>query len=198
MSEGQEKKLTGKQQRFIAEYLVDLNATQAAIRAGYSKKTAFVVGHENLRKPYIQEALLKAREAQEQRTQIKADDVLRELYRLASFDPRKLFNADGSPKDITELDDDTAACIGGIDIVERITNAEEGELERIKKLKIWDKNRALENLGKHFALFVERQEHTGKNGDPIKVDNAMDQETVKQLVESIMQGTGNGEPGKDS
>ena len=73
------KKLTHKQQRFIEEYLVDLNATQAAIRAGYSKRRAAEIGYENLRKPQIQAAINKAMEEQSQRTQITADYVLKTI-----------------------------------------------------------------------------------------------------------------------
>lgn len=72
--------LTAKQQRFVNEYQVDLNATQAAIRAGYSADTAGAIGHENLKKPEIQLALLNARKAQQERTNITADGVLREAW----------------------------------------------------------------------------------------------------------------------
>lgn len=75
--------LTEKQKRFVAEYLVDLNATQAAIRAGYSEKTAGSVGNENLKKPEIQEALQKAIKDRESRTEITQDKVLGELGKVA-------------------------------------------------------------------------------------------------------------------
>ena len=72
-------KLTAKQQRFVDEYLIDLNATQAAIRAGYSEKTAFSIGTENLRKPLIQKAIQQRKQAREQRTEITQDRVIQEL-----------------------------------------------------------------------------------------------------------------------
>ncbi len=75
--------LTEKQKRFVAEYLVDLNATQAAIRAGYSEKTAGSVGNENLKKPEIREALQKAIKDRESRTEITQDQVLGELRKVA-------------------------------------------------------------------------------------------------------------------
>lgn len=77
-------KLTPKQERFVSEYLIDLNATQAAIRAGYSEKTARQMATENLSKPAIQEALRKARQRQQKRTEITADFVLNELMKIAS------------------------------------------------------------------------------------------------------------------
>jgi hypothetical protein len=74
--------LTAKQQRFVDEYLIDLNATQAAIRAGYSEKTAYSIGNENLSKPEIAKAIEGAQTARAKRTEITADRVLTELGKL--------------------------------------------------------------------------------------------------------------------
>lgn len=104
--------LTAKQAAFVREYLVDLNATQAAIRAGYSKKTANVIASELLAKPNIQSAIQEEMKKRAERTEITADKVLKEFAKLAFFDPRKLFDDKGNPKDITELEDDTAGGIG--------------------------------------------------------------------------------------
>ena len=82
--------LNPKQQRFVDEYLVDLNATQAAIRAGYSVDTAGSIGHENLKKPEIQLAIAEARKQQQERTGITADRVLREIAHVALADAREL------------------------------------------------------------------------------------------------------------
>lgn len=82
--------LTEKQQRFVEEYLVDLNATQAAIRAGYSQKTAGAVGHENLKKPEIQSEIAAARKAQQERTELTVDSVVRRIAEIAFADPREL------------------------------------------------------------------------------------------------------------
>lgn len=71
--------MTPKQVRFVQEYLIDSNATQAAIRAGYSKKTAHVIGHENLNKPEISEALKKAQTKIAERCELSAEKVLRDL-----------------------------------------------------------------------------------------------------------------------
>lgn len=82
--------LNPKQQRFVDEYLVDLNATQAAIRAGYSVDTAGSIGHENLKKPEIQLAITEARKLQQERTGITADKVLLEIASIAMADAREL------------------------------------------------------------------------------------------------------------
>lgn len=83
-------KLTPKQQRFVDEYLIDLNATQAAIRAGYSAKTAYSIGIENLRKPEIQKAIQEARTKLSSRTEITQDMVLERLWAQATANPNEL------------------------------------------------------------------------------------------------------------
>lgn len=75
--------LTPKQQRFVEEYLIDLNATQAAIRAGYSEKTAYSVGHENLKKPEIQKAIEEAKNQVSKRTELTVDMVVNGLLKEA-------------------------------------------------------------------------------------------------------------------
>lgn len=157
------QKLTGKQAEFVAEYLIDLNATQAAIRAGYSHKTAASIGVENLRKPYIQYAIQEAQKSRSERTEITADRVLQEFARIAFFDPRQLLSDDGRPKDISELDDDTAAVIAGLDLqdVYQGTGDEREFIGYTKKYKFAPKIQALEMLAKHTGL-------TGKLDEMLK------------------------------
>ena len=142
--------LTPKQARFVEEYLIDFNATQAAIRAGYSKKTAGAIGSENLQKPEIIKALAQGSNEVIEQCGLSKERVIQELSRLALGDVRKLYSPNGSLKPIHELDDDTAAMIGGIEVVE-IGN-EDGVVGRTKKVKLWDKNTALTNAMKHFRL----------------------------------------------
>jgi phage terminase small subunit len=153
--------LTGKQRRFVAEYLIDLNATQAAIRAGYSERTASAIGAENLKKPQIVDAISVSMKDRGARTEVTSDRVLLEAARLALFDPRKLFDGAGNPKPIHELDDDTAAAIAGVEVIQIC--GEEGPAI-IKKYKISDKNSALEKLFKHHGLY--EKDHKQAN-DPI-------------------------------
>jgi phage terminase small subunit len=87
-----EKKLTPKQAMFVKEYLVDLNATQAAIRAGYKEKTAAVIGAENLIKPKIKTEIDRAIDKRSERTEIKADDVLRYWHDIATADPNEIIH----------------------------------------------------------------------------------------------------------
>lgn len=147
--------LTDKQLRFVDEYLVDLNATQAAKRAGYSEKTARQQGQRLLTNVDIQAAIQEARAQQQERTQITADAVLREYAKIAFFDPRKLFQDNGQPKDITMLDDDTAGALAGLDVLEEYEGSGRDRefVGYTKKYKNADKLRALEALGKHLGLF---------------------------------------------
>ena len=150
-------KLTPKQKRFVAEYLVDLNATAAAIRAGYSKKTAEVIGYENLRKPQIEAAINQAIQERERRTEITQDMVLRETAKLAFFDIRKMFDKTGKPLDISKLDDATAAALVGLD-VQDVTDQDGDYVGFVKKYKMADKVKALELLGKHFGTWEPKDD----------------------------------------
>jgi phage terminase small subunit len=169
--------LTARERRFVDEYMIDLNATQAAIRAGYSERTAGAIGYENLTKPEIQSAITAARAAQQQRTQITADRVLQEVARLALYDPRKFFDADGRPKQIQDLDDDTAAVLAGLDVSE-IASDRDSPLITVKKYKLPDKGANLERLMKHLGLFG--------------VDNSQKVDPLASLLHAIASNNGSG------
>ena len=147
-------KLTPKQARFCEEYLVDLNATQAAIRAGYSAKTAGSQGERLLKKVEVQIALAEAQQARSKRTEITADNVLAEIAKVAFADVRKIFDSDGSLIRISDLDDTAAACIAGCDLV--TVSKGEGEIEHVAKIKLADKLKALELAGRHLGLFNDK------------------------------------------
>lgn len=167
-------RLTDKQKRFVTEYLVDLNATAAARRAGYSEKTACEQAARLLANVKVQAAVQKAMEKREKRTEITQDRVLQEYARIAFFDPRKLFESSGVPLPITDLDDDTAAALAGLEVQQNVT--EGGELSIIKKYKISDKLRALEAVGKHLGMF------DGSGGDRMK-DTREDDALSRSLKE---------------
>jgi|15BtaG_2_1085339.scaffolds.fasta_scaffold03150_3 phage terminase small subunit len=150
-------KLTGKQQAFVAEYLVDLNATQAAIRAGYSKKTAKQMGTENLAKPVIKELIDKEKAARIERVQYSADDVLTDLVRIARFDIRELYNDNGDLKPVSEWSDDAAMVISSVDvnIIKTISSGDDEQIRvAIKKLKIEQRTKAIELAGRHVKVMA--------------------------------------------
>mgnify|MGYP001016358776 CR=1 FL=1 len=145
--------LNPKQERFVAEYLVDLNATQAAIRAGYSPKTAGVQAFDLLKKPEIASALERQRNQHAKNTGLSVERVLTEAMRLAFFDIRKLADSEGNPIPINQLDDDTAAAIQGLELATERSRGEEPTETVVRKYKVADKNAALERLFKHLGLF---------------------------------------------
>lgn len=143
--------LTDKQKLFCKEYLVDLNATQAAIRAGYSADSASVIGSETLGKPYIQEEVQRLMEKRSKRTEITADRVLKELARIGFSDPRRVMKWNGETmivEDSEQLSEDDAACVSEVCST---TTKDGGSI----KLKMHDKIAALDKLGKHLKLFTD-------------------------------------------
>lgn len=156
-------KLTALQKRFIEEYLVDLNATQAAIRAGYSEKTAYSIGSENLKKPEIAERIRKRQEARVDRTQITQDFVLLELAKIAKADGTMFARVDGRGSvRFTKTDDlapEECAAIAGI---------KKGKFGT--EVKTYDKVKALELIGKHLGMFGTRKDTDGADGTPLIPD----------------------------
>lgn len=145
-------KLTPKQERFVQEYLVDLNGTDAATRAGYSKRTAYSIANELLKKPHVQAAVQAAQAERGKRVKRSADDVVLELERLAMFDPKDLTDVKG-PEDIKALPEDVRRAIVG------------WSWDRQGRFTIkLAKEGALEMLGRHHGVFRDRIEHTGKDG----------------------------------
>ena len=162
-------KLSEKHKRFVDEYLVSFNATDAAKRAGYSEKTAYSQGQRLLKHVEVSKALADSAKKRAAKMEITAERVLLELARIAFFDPRKLFDAKGNPVAITELDDDTAAAIAGLEVVEQPTvSVDEGDITPaptfVKKYKVSDKTAALTNAMKYLGLLRDKVEHTFPEG----------------------------------
>lgn len=157
--------LTPKQAAFVQEYLIDLNATQAAIRAGYSSKDADVTGPRLLGNVGIQEAIQAAMAERSERTQINQDWVLKRLALLADANPKKLASWDEggvTVKDSDELTDDEAYLINEVILDETIKESKDGSelvLHRQKRLKPISDNtkaKALELIGKHLGMFTDK------------------------------------------
>ena len=142
--------MTKKQQRFVEEYLIDLNATQAAIRAGYKPDNAQQMGSENLSKPVISAAIAKAMAERSKRTGINQDRVLHELARIGFVKITDIIDPD-TAKILPEASEDDLACIQSIKI-------KPGEFGTEREVKLYDKKAALIELGKHLGLFKDRME----------------------------------------
>ena len=143
-----QRKLNPKQQRFVEEYLIDLNATQAAIRAGYSPKTATAIASENLAKPNISAAIACAMAERSKRTGITQDRVLEELAKVAFIKLTDIVDDTGKIK--ADATDEDRACIESIKYKRTDTDtgySEEREVKASPKLK------ALELIGRHLGMF---------------------------------------------
>ena len=147
-------KLSAKQERFCEEYLIDLNATQAAIRSGYSVNSAGSIGSENLEKPEIRARIDAALAERSKRTGINADRVLRELGRIAFVNAVDVINMqDATVKGDAERDD--TAAIASVKV--KVIPGEYGDgVER--EIRLADKLKALELCGKHLGMFKDTQD----------------------------------------
>lgn len=146
-------KLTAKQRRFCDEYLIDLNATQAAIRAGYSPDTANVIGSENLAKPYIQQRIQKQMDERAARTNITQDKVIEELAKIAFSDICNYLKVENNQVKIFDTDSIQKEVLAAI--------AEIRQGNYGLTIKLYDKLKALELLGRHLGMFKDKLEITG-------------------------------------
>lgn len=153
--------LTRKQQRFVAEYLIDLNATQAAIRAGYAarwaeKNATRLTGNDGIR-----EAITAGQAKQLTASDLSAARVLEELRRLALVDARSFWDEQGNLKPFSQLTAEQGSALAGFEAIIKNAKAGDGQTDMIHKIKLWDKPRALEMLAKHFGLLIDKVEHSG-------------------------------------
>lgn len=181
--------LTPKQQRFVAEYLLDLNATQAAVRAGYSAKTAHSAGPRLLANVEVARALEEAFKARSERTEITQDRVLRELAKMGFSDIRKAVRwetREATPAEVLEdLEDQPhggalkrqlrtevqVVTLVDSDKIDPDTAAAIAEISQTKdglRLKMHDKLGSLTQVGRHLGMFVDKTEHAGPGGGPIQ------------------------------
>jgi phage terminase small subunit len=163
--------LTPKQAQFVAEYLVDLNATQAAIRAGYSARNADKIGPELLGKTRVAAAIREAQDAREKRTTVTADRVVAELAKLAFSNIEDFTQLVGGERvpDMSRATRDQLAAVAEIVVDEYVDGRGEGarDVKRVR-FKLADKRAALVDLGRHLGMFVDRHEHSGPAGGPIE------------------------------
>ena len=146
------KRMTAKMQRFVEEYLIDLNATQAAIRAGYNPENASAQGYNLLQKDKVSEAIARAKAERSRRTGISQDRVIEELAKIAFLKITDVVN----PEDATVLDtasDADKAAIESIRVKEIPTQAGIG-IER--EVRTASKLKALELLGKHLGMWDDK------------------------------------------
>lgn len=185
--------LTPRQARFVEEHLIDLNAKEAAIRAGYSNKTAKQLGHKTLQAPEVQEAVTAAMEARSKRTGVTADRVLEELADIGF----------GGMGDYATIDPDSGRLVldmsalpeGGTALIQEVTQEEwidgrgdKAERVRKTKIKLYSKLEALEKLARHLKLYdgviKHEHDHEHKHSRTIRVSA----EEVAAEVEEMFNG----------
>lgn len=179
--------LTDKQEMFCREYLIDLNATHAAIRAGYKEKAARKTGSENLTKPDIEKRIQEIMNDRSERLEITADYVLNRLVEIDQMDVLDIINDDGKLKPISSWPKSWRTTLSGFDISTTIRDYDESTEETIlKKIKWPDKVKNLELLGKHVKVQVFKEQIEAKveathNIMPVPAcDNVDDWEKVAQ------------------
>ncbi|MCL1872974.1 MAG: terminase small subunit [Clostridiales bacterium] len=173
-------RLTDKQKRFVLEYLVDLNATQAAIRAGYSAKTANRMGSENLSKPDIQVALQVRQAKLQSKLEITQERVLMELAAIAFANSSDFVRVITEELPVRVLDPETAEMVYMMRKVQHVEIGDTTSLPAEKlaalagikqgangiEIKLHDKPKALEMLSRYLGLFKDKIELTGEINNP--------------------------------
>jgi len=182
-------KLTGKQEKFCYEYVLHLNATKAAINAGYSPKTARFIGNENLTKPYIQERISHMQENLAETAQISALRVLKEHEKIAYSSIAHMHQTWIERTDFELLTDDQKACIKSIStkvVKQNIGSKDEPEIVDVEyvKVELYDKQKSLDAINNMLGFNAPtKQEITGKNGkdlipEPITIEIIDNREKV--------------------
>jgi phage terminase small subunit len=174
------RELNERQKQFVREYLVDLNATQAAIRAGYSPKTAYAIADKLLKKAEIQTIVQKAMDARADRVNVRADDVLRELARIGFADLRKAVTWSGGSVNLVpseSLDDDTAAAVS------EVRQTADGVA-----IKLHSKPDALQQMGRHLGMFKDKVELSTDPDQPFEITNLTPKQAMERYRERLAHG----------
>lgn len=202
--------LTERRKRFVEEYLKDFDAAKAAVRAGYSSKSQKgpeVEGFRLLSDVRVQ-ALLRERMAQQAaNTDFTPEDCLRELAWVARADLRAMYDEHGRLKRPEEWPEELARAVAGMDVVVRAStgagDGDEGELIEVRKIKRWDKLKAIDMLMRYHGMFKDKMELTGPDGGPLLLQAlaAVESRTPKPPVDAqrvrelaLQQAQANGYP----
>lgn len=154
-------KLSPKRLTFCKEYLVDLNGTQAAIRAGYSKKTAGDQAKQMLHTPSVKKEVERLLAARSKRTEITADLVLGRLDDIGGLDIGDCFDDNGRFKNIKDIPKEIRKCIASIEVFEEFEGVGRDRIPvgEVRKIKFNDKIKANELIGRNLKMWVDRVEH---------------------------------------
>lgn len=166
-----DRPFTHREKLFVKEYLKDQNGTRSAIAAGYSKNkhTAGKRAIKLLARAKIRALVKKELAAREVRVRFGADDVLRQIRHISNADIAKCFRENGDLKPIREIPVYIRKAIAGVDVETKTIKGV--VVSKVKKIRFWDKTRALEMYGRHYKLFTDKVEATGKDGAPLQAES---------------------------
>jgi phage terminase small subunit len=154
--------MSPKQTRFVAEYLIDLNATQAAIRAGYSARVANREGSRLLSNADISAAIAEAQRAQNQRLLLTADEAREQNAFIARLDPAELFDENGGLLHVTKMPRRVRCALKSIKVVRKNLTSGDGVMDTTLEVQFWDKNTAIGREYQFHGLLVDRVHVTGE------------------------------------
>ena len=163
---------------FCREYVKDFNGTRAAIAAGFKEKAAYSQASRMLKNVKVQEFIARLSEGKAKKAKLNADDVLLELKKLALADLRVLFDEKGKLKDTKDWPDDISMAVSSVKIKESIHPVTRKVTGHTKELKLWDKTKALELIGRHLKLYTDKVEQSGSVDHTVAV---VDIEQMKAL-----------------
>jgi phage terminase small subunit len=158
--------LSAKRQAFVAEYLKDFNASAAAIRAGYSPRTARSQAADLLTKPNIAKAIREAQEKAFANAEASVERTINEYARIAYLDPAAFFDAQGRLLPIAQMPEDARRAVASMEVEELFAGSgdERRRVGRLHKVRFASKVAALDSLAKHLGMFVDRLELRGGSG----------------------------------
>lgn len=161
-------KVLAKAEIFCREYIIHRNATKAAIAAGYSEATAGARGSILLRNVKNQARIDELEKERLERLRLDADQILDEARKLATSDVTDLFDDEGKMKPMNEWPADLRRCVSSVEVEELFDyeRDDDGRMQKThigytKKIKLWDKTKALEMLGRNKKLFTDVVENKG-------------------------------------
>jgi phage terminase small subunit len=148
--------------RFVTNYVRCLNATQAAKEAGYSEKSAHVQGSQLLKNAKVRQEIDAILKRRLKKDELSAERILEELRRIATFDYRQFYDAEGNFKPPTEWTEEMGAVVSSSETVIKNVTAGDRKQDTVTKIRLNPKTDALNTLAKYFGLLSERVEHHGK------------------------------------
>lgn len=183
--------LTPKQEAFCLAYVETGNASEAYrrcydVKPDTKPEGIWVSACELLKNPKVAVRVAELQEEARKRNAVTVDRVVQELAKIGFSDIRKLFSDAGHLLPPGEWPEEAAGAVSSLEVVAK-PSAETDEkghkiVEHVHKIKVWDKNSALEKLAKHLGMFVDRVEHTGKNGGPIETRELSDLELARRIA----------------